>query len=251
MTFTLLAFFENLINETLDNIAGLADTKYQINGDDIRVPKDYNKLIAAYAVGATMTRARLSSPSLLKRAPLELAALDAAAEPTSRPPLIKMVDNPFQLDSGEALNAFTTNSVTTALDQSIAVWLAKGKITPVKDSNIFSIRASSATTLTADAWSNCSLTLDSDLEVGTYEIVGAKLWGATCILGRFIFATDENRPGMIAHDAITDIDEEIFRHGNVGVWGEFEHDTPPKLEVYAAAADTAQNLILDIRKKGA
>lgn len=251
MSFTTLCFFESTYNLALDNIAGMTDTKYQVTGDDIRVPKDYNKLIAAYVVGATMTRAQLKSPSINKRAPLELAPIDATAEPVSRPPLIKMIDNPFTLDSGEALNALTTNTATAGDDQSILVWLANSKITPIKDSSEFPVRATGTTTLTADAWSNVSLTLDQDLEVGTYEILGVKIIGATVLAARLIFSKDEMRPGVIGSDVITDIDEEVFRHGNLGVWGEFEHDTPPKLEVYAAAGDTAQTVIFDVRKKGA
>ena len=63
---------------------------------------------------------------------------------------------------------------------------------------------------------------------------------------RFIFTQDDSRPGIIAHDVITDIGEPMFRHGRMGEFGRFEHDTPARFEVYCAAADTAQTFDLDI-----
>jgi hypothetical protein len=246
MTFTLAAFFESVQNASLANVAALGDTKYTTNGDDFRVPPEFTNLIAAYAVGATITRARLSAPSLLKTAPLELPIVDSNAEPASRPPLIKMVENPHKLTAAEALNALTTNSATGADDQTVAVWLAKGSIVPVNGKQILKVRATGTITAVADTWTNGSITLDSDLDPGTYALVGARMFGATAILCRFIFTKDEARPGMICHDAVTDIDDEIFHDGRLGEWGQFQHDTPPKIEIYCAAADSAQTLVLDL-----
>jgi len=246
MPFTLAAFFESTYNATLDNIAALGDTKYTTNGDDFRIPSEYTNLIAAYAVGATLTRARLSSPSLLKKAPLEFPIVDATAEPISRPPLIEMVENPHKLTPAEALNALTTNSATAGDDQTVVVWLAKGAIQPVTGKEIIKVRATATITAVADTWTNGSITLDSDLDPGVYAVVGARAYGTTMILCRFIFTKDESRPGMICHDAITDVDNDIFHDGRLGEWGQFQHDTPPKIEIYCAAADTAQTLVLDL-----
>lgn len=246
--FTLVGFFENTYNSALNNIAALTDTKYTTSGDDFEVPPNFVNLIAAYVVGATITRARLSSPSMLKRAPMELAPVDATAEPISRPPLINMVANPFKLTAAESLNALTTNSATAGDDQQVFVWLADGKITPVTDKEIFSMRATGTTTATADNWKNATMVLDSDLEPGTYAVVGFRAQGATMIAARLIFTKDDARPGVIGHDAITDVDEDLFRNGRLGIWGEFEHRTPPKVEIFCAAADTAQTYTLDLIK---
>lgn len=246
--FTLVAFFENVDNATLGNIAALRDTKYTTTGDDIRVPPKFVNMIGAYALGDTTTRARLSSPSLLKKAPMEIDPIDPSTEPVSRPPFIDMIDNPHKLTEAEALNAFTTNSGAAAVDQTVAVWLADSKISPIKDKEIFTIRATGTQTAVADTWTNGTMTLDSDLDPGTYALVGAKAFGATMILCRFIFTTDDARPGCIAHDTNEDIDAEIFRHGRLGEWGRFPHDTPPKFEIFCAAADTAQTFALDIMR---
>lgn len=246
MGFTLGLFFESTYNATLDNIAALSDTKYFVTGDDFRVPQDYNKVVGVYAVGASMTRARLSSPSLLKKAPYEIMPLDQSAEPASRPPFVDLSKNPIQLTTAEALNALTTNTATGGDDQTVMVWLANESIRPVENQEVFTVRATGTTTAVADTWTNGAMTLDSDLDPGTYALVGAKAFGATMIACRFIFTKDDARPGVIASDAITDIDEEMFRHGRLGEFGRFEHDTPMRFEIYCAAADTAQTFDLDI-----
>ena len=248
MGFTLGLFFENTYNATLDNITALSDTKYFISGDDFRVPQDYNQVVGVYAVGATLTRARLSSPSLLKKAPYEIMPIDATAEPVTRPPFVDLSKNPLQLTTAEALNALTTNTATGGDDQTVMVWMANEKIIPITNQEIFTVKATGTTTAVADTWTNGALTLDSDLDPGTYALVGAKAFGATMIACRFIFTKDDSRPGVIAHDAITDIDEPMFRHGRLGEFGRFEHDTPPRFEIYCAAADTAQTFDLDIMR---
>lgn len=246
--FTLIAFFESVLNATLGNVAALRDTRYTTTGDDFRVPPKFTNLIGAYVVGDLTTRAQLTSPSLLKKAPMELDPIDPTAEPASRPPFINMIDNPHKLTEAESLNALTTNSGTSAVDQTVALWLADSKIVPIKDKEIFSIRATGTTTAVADTWTNGDITLDSDLDPGMYALVGAKAFGATMMLCRFIFTQDESRPGVIAFDTNEDIDPEIFRHGRLGEFGKFPHDTPPKMEIFCAAADTAQTFTLDLIK---
>lgn len=248
MGFTLIAFHENVLNTTLDNVAALNDTKYFAVGDDFRVPEKYNKLILAYVLGDLTTRAQLTAPSLLKRAPMELVSIDPNAEPLSVPPLINMAKNPFQLSTAEALNALTTNSGTSAVDQAVGCWLADSIPAEITGKEIFTIRATGTTTATANAWSNGAMTLGSDLDPGTYALVGAFAWGATMKLARFIFTADETRPGCIAHDTNEDIGDPIFRQGRLGEWGRFQHDTPPRFEIFCVSADTAQTFVLDLMK---
>lgn len=246
MPFTGIVFFQNVDNATLDNIAALNDTKYFTSGDDIIVPADYSKVIGLYGLGDTTTRMRITSPSLLKRAPFEIRPIDTATEPVDRPPFHNLVKNPLQLDSDEALNAESINTGAAAVDQYCAVWLANENITPLEGQDIFSVRATGTLTATADAWSNGLMTLGSDLAVGTYAMVGARVEGATAILCRFIFPDDITRPMCIANDLESDIDESIFRYGNLGIWGTFKHDRPPRFEILCAAADTAQTFNLDL-----
>lgn len=246
MPFTGIAFFENVDNAALSNVAALADTKYFVNGDDFIVPDPYNKIIATYALGDTTTRARLNSPSLLQKAPFEIRPFDNGTEPASIPPVHDLRANPLQLESDEALNAETTNSGAAAVDQYVFCWLADEVPTPITGADMFTIRATGTATAVADAWTNVSMTLGSDLRVGTYAVVGFRFEGATAIAARLIFPDDVTRPMVLGHDIESDIEHPMFRYGNLGEWGQFKQDRPPRVEILCAAADTAQTYELDL-----
>lgn len=246
MPFTGIVFFENVDNATLNNIAALNDTKYFTSGDDFQVPDTYDKVIALYALGDTTTRARITAPSLLKKAPFEIRPTDDATEPVSRPPVHDLRNNPIQLEADEQLNAETVNSGAAAVDQYVCVWLADSVPSPVIGQDIFTIRATGTATATADAWTNVAITLGSDLAVGTYALVGARFEGVTAIAARFIFPDDITRPMILGCDLEADLEHPMFRYGQLGEFGRFKHDRPPRAEILCAAGDTAQTYALDL-----
>ena len=118
------------------------------------------------------------------------------------------------------------------------------------------VRATAAITATAlgNAWGAGALTFEQVLESGMYAVVGMKAFGATLIAGRLIFPNQGPRPGCIGYatplTGVGAIENPAFRNGNLGVWGTFSHTAPPQLEVIAAAADTAQEVYLDVVKVG-
>ena len=242
-------FMENVDNATLDGLTPAAgEQTVFVTGDDMRVPSDANQLVMYHCVGGAITRALLTSPSLRSVCPLEILPIDDAVEPTSNFPPQKQLENPIQLTAGEALNANSTNSGAAATEQYVFVWLADSPVTPFTGGQIFHELATGAITAVADTWTNGALTLNDDLPAGRYAVVGFRAEGATLIAARLIFVGQAFRPMVIGYDDEADIEDTIFRDGALGVLGEFEHDTPPRLEIMCEAADTTQQVILDIVK---
>lgn len=247
-----VAFFENVDNGTtaFGGVAALRSELDKVNGDDYYAHNTFNKIMGAYVLSTVTTRARISAPSIKKSALFELAPLDNAAEPPSRPAFIDLRNSPLQLEGGEQVNIQTMNSGAAAVDQWGLLWLCDEVPQPVQASEIIHIRATNTATLTDSAWTNVSLTLDEDLPVGDYDVIGMKAMSAGCIAARAVFEGQVNRPMVIGCDAITDVDEMLFRNGNMGVLGTMRHDTPPTIDFLSLSADNSQVVWLDIVKKG-
>lgn len=245
-----VAFFENVDNGTtaFGGIAALRSEIDKVNGDDYFCHNTFNKIMGAYVLSTVTTRARISAPSIKKAALFELAPLDNAAEPPSRPAFIDLRNAPIPLVGGEQVNVQDMNSGGAAVDHWGLLWMCDEVPQPVQAEEIIHIRATNAATLVDSAWTNVSLTLDEDLPVGEYDVIGMKAMSAGCIAARAVFEGQVNRPMVIGCDAITDVDEALFRNGNMGVFGRMQHDTPPTIDFLSLSADSAQTVWLDLIK---
>ncbi|MBP2029751.1 hypothetical protein J2755_000671 [Methanohalophilus levihalophilus] len=262
MGFTTIAFYESRAGTTaLSNVAGLEDTHVAVNGDNITVPPRWNQLIAAWGGMSNATdvlvAARLSSPSLRKTSLVDLANLEAIAaggalQPSSPTPIDIFLQRAVQLVSGEFLNYLQASDGTTAANLCTAVvFLGDGNYgNPYAGRPIQTVRATSSTTLTANKWSACTLTLDQQLESGSYAIVGMRAQSAGAKAARLIMQETPARPGCIAYDSNADIEHPMFRNGNLGVWGTFVHTAIPQVEFLSLSADTSETVFLDIVKIG-
>jgi len=245
MPFTLVAFTESTANYTLDNIAGLADPHVRVSGDDIYVPDELPFLAGAFFCGTQLAQAQILSPTLRRLANLDIQAYDVGAEPGSPPNLYNIFRSPRALVGSEQINAKIITSQSYYAHA--LVWLSSGPITPVTG-EIFTVRCTASTTLTAYAWTNAALTFTQTLPMGRYQVVGMRAKSTGLIAARLVFTGFAWRPGCIGCDAVNDIEQEIFRSGQLGVWGEFAHDAPPTVDFLSVSADTSEEVYLDLIK---
>lgn len=246
--FTLVGYSESQDTAgALTPVAALADTHITRSGDDIIIP-ELNKIVLIKALGATISRARLVSPSLRRVANFEVSPVDIAAEPTSGEYAICDLRNtPIQLMTDEALNAEVVEGAVGAEQETVLVWLADGSPVPVAG-EIFTVRATASQTLTAFAWTNGVLTFTEDLPVGNYQVVGMRAEAAGLIAARLNFVGGIWRPGCLGCDDASDIQDYMFRYGRFGVWGEFSHNRPPTVDFLSVSADTTETVWFDLIK---
>lgn len=245
MPFTLVAFVETQGGGTLLNIAGLADPHVRVSGDDIYIPDELPFLLGYYTVGVYMTAARFESPSLRRLANIDVCGYDTGAEPGSPPLMHPLLSNPKTLEGSEGFNLKATISPGSYVVG--LAWLSSGPVTK-PTGEIFTVLATSSTTLTAYAWSNGALTFATTLPRGRYQVVGMRAKSTGLIAARLVFPGQAWRPGCIGNDADTDIEAQCFRAGEMGVWGEFDHDLPPTVDFLSVSADTAESVWLDLIK---
>lgn len=246
--FHLCGFHENINTAVMAYITAIADPCLRVVGDDLIVPDGLNNLMGFMALGATMVQAQLLSPSLRRLALQDIDPLNVGAEPldTQFPTVFHdLFERPITLDVSEALNAQIDQGAGAAERETVLVWLGTG-MEPVPAGQMFTVRTTNATTLTAYAWTNGALTFSQSLPAGRYALVGARAYSAGLIGFRMVFPGATWRPGGVGVDATADQDVPRFRYGSAGVWGEFEHDLPPTVDFFSVSADSAQVVQLDL-----
>jgi len=250
-----VAFYESIdAAAAWANIAAIADQSVFTQGDDLTVP-DLNLVVAlAAGVGSgSLVLARLSSPSLRDISlplihPINGNA-DADAEPEIVPAVIDLRANPLVLRPNEQLNAEVNSDTTAAAAQWVIVWLSDKVPTPVTG-EVITVRGTNTDTLVADAWTNGALTLDEDLPVGIYALVGMRAISAGLVAARAVPRGGGWRVGCLGCDAPDDLTHEIFRMGRLGEWMRFNHDRLPSIDFLSISADTDQEVFLDLIKVG-
>jgi hypothetical protein len=242
---TMVGWFENQDSATLVAVAALADPHVRVVADDIIVPDDLTKLACIYGWGADITQGQLQSPSLRKRTNIDVSPLDSADEPTSNPPHMPLWENPIDLVPSEALNFFAAEDNAGAGDSACFVWLMD-KLDEIPDGPIFTVRCTNATTLTADVWTNGALTFTQTLPAGRYAVVGMRAESAGLRAARLVPVGASHRPGVIGFDTYQDVEPEWARNGGIGVFCEFEHNSPPTCDFMSLSADSAQVVWLDL-----
>lgn len=247
MPFGLVAFSES--QDTAGNlapVATIADQSVFRDGDDLVVP-ELNQVIAVWAAGATVQRARLVAPSLRALLNFEVMPLNVGIEPLSPPALVDLRPTPLVLQVGERLNAELAEGAAGAEQGTVLVWLADGTPAPVQG-DIRTVRCTTVVNLVANTWTEANLVFAEDLPVGEYAVVGMRAESAGLQAARLNFRAAGMRPGCLGTDTASDLEHSMFRYGNLGVWGQFAFNLPPTVEFLSISADANPLVWLDLIK---
>jgi len=259
MAFTLAAFYENIdASAALSALDTIEDTHITVSGKDLTIPI-LNKIIMAFAMGDGLVQGRLSSPSLRRMWLFDLPAFyPASSLPTDQAvdeagsnaytiyrdvPIVDLKENPLELVSSEKLNFLVKNG--GAAHTYGLVWLADAVPRPVTG-KIFTVRATCSKTLTPNKWTATPLNFEQELPAGRYQVVGMRAKSDNIIAARLLFVGQVWRPGVLGVKTYSERYDEMFRMGKMGVFGEFEFDQPPQVEFLASAADTSEEVFLDL-----
>jgi len=220
-----------------------------VNGTDLLYVPPINRLWGVHALGGTtITQAYLKSPSIDRRGGMKILPVEELLVPGDPAHAMLFPENPLALDPTESLQAYLNADPSSAEVHTVVIFLSDGELVPVKG-EIFTVDFTAAITSVVAKWVNGAITLGTNLPVGRYQLVGAMAWEADLIAARFNFLGSRHRPGM---PGLVDQDynsHNIFRHGRLGVWGEFEHNQLPSLEIlHAAAAAQTINGVMDLIK---
>lgn len=238
---------ESVDQATLAAIAALSDPVLTISGDNLQVPEMTPQLGIIVANGVNLLRAQLQSPSLRRVVNFEARPVQTDAAMITPNPCFDFMDKPIQLDIGEQLQGWANEDGAGATRMNIFINLVDKAVEKV-NVPFYSVRATSAQTLVAYAWTNGVLTFDQVLPVGKYAIIGARCESAGMLAFRFVLQNQTPRPGGFG---VTSDEQQGLpnqRGGGWGVWGTFDSFTPPTVDFLSASADTSEIVTLDLVK---
>lgn len=201
------------------------------------------------AAGAILSRARLVTPSARQITTPFTRPVSVAANWGMPQRIDTMEEGPLDLKQGEEISLLVTNTAITATQTYGLLGLGIGAKTPVAGQQ-FTIRGTSITAATANAWSILSTTWQDVLPQGTYAVTGGEFISTNQIAGRLIFEGIPWRPGAPGITGVGNAALDLFRYGGLGMWGSFTNYAFPTVEVFCGSADASHEIYLDLVKIG-
>lgn len=232
-------------------LGAVPDQTVFTSGSEIRVPPDRNFLlgeIVAFTTNAP-SWARLETPSLRPLANQAISQIVANAnhEAESYPYQYHFM-NPRELRVAESMQINVNETGGTATDVYGVAWCGDGP-QQVVTGNMFTTRLTSTIQQVEGEWVAGEMTFTEFLPVTTYQVVGMRTEAADGMVARLIFSNTQIRPGSMVKEDGTNPDDTYFRYGRSGVWGQFDINQPPRLEILGGTA-AAQTIFLDLIRTG-
>lgn len=249
--FSTHAFFENGDFAGADTyLNAVPDQTVFTQGDLIRIPPGRNHLLAElFATPATTQNYfRFETPSIRTQNNQYLPFASTVTSNVDERFLCWHPRDPRILEVAEQAQFLVNTDDAGAQDHVAVVWLGDGPA-PVVGGKIFTVRATAAIAQAAGVWRQGVLTFQEQLPYGDYDVVGLRVQAATGTVGRLIFTESQFRPGCLVASSSNGPSLLYFRYGLMGVWGTFNTNQPPQLEMLGGTA-TAQVVHFDLIRRG-
>lgn len=251
MTMHLAAFYKSVASSSaLALLSAVTDQAIYTSGNDVRVPTGLANLIgeAASTAQTGPGYAQVQSPTLRDLVNQDVEPISGSLVFTDGGQIQWHGDNPRALTAAESVNFGVYATDTSAAGNYGLIWLADGAVKPT-GGKTFSMRATAAVTLSAGNWVNGSLTFNSTLPAGTYQIVGMRAEGTNLVAARLVFVGQGFRPGVPGETSSANNYFRAFRGGAQGVFGQFDVNQPPTVDCLGVT-DTSQSFVFDMIKSG-
>lgn len=210
------------------------------------LPKDFD-IVAAYGCSGYMIQAQIQAPSLLRVGYESIRPIQqnpSGFVTPNDPNLMNLTGSQTMLKSGERVVAagLTANSATEP--GVVLLWLCDGSIPiPAGDAYVLRYTQGSATgTTTVGQWSPLTPVFDQSIPSGRYAITGIDHWSPTGVAVRIACPGSFYRPGALALSgpfAASGRNHDLFYGTDLGVYGTFDTNALPTLEVLTAAVDSS------------
>jgi hypothetical protein len=247
-----------------------SDAILQILNNGMQVSANLPYLMAVFGVSAHLESVRMQSPSMLPFPYINISPSNRGTVFESPPRHLDLSHSPLPLKMTEELDCFAYQNGSASESVYVLALFCDGTAPtpppainpativgmPLSPGRMFTVHGTASTTLTAGAWTQITPTLDQALPAGQYALIGARVYSATALFFRmYPQLAPQWRPGGVAVQAYDQLDPPYQRamnqwsgkHGlGWGTWLTFYQNTVPKVEIFATAADTAEETWFDL-----
>jgi len=244
MSFHTVAFNVDIGQVADTDVPAVTDNIFTIANGHFLPQIDWD-LVYAAAMSATITRARIVSPSSRQVTLPFIRPIEAAVVPGDNPNIADYRDTPFRIRGLEELSIEATSDLGVGTESLTVLLGLQGVREPIPAGNVYSMRGTSVTASVADAWTTLVVTWADTLQEGLYAVIGLEVVGATEVAGRIIFPRQIDRPGTVAQTLIASRTAPMFYKGGLGVWGRFRATAMPQIEVLNTAVVAVHTINLE------
>lgn len=247
--FHCLGFFENITQDVETDIQPIVDDIFVIQNNHFLPQVDRNLMWAAFLATDGVT-ARIITPSLRQVTTPFIRPVSTSLLPGNQVNVADYRANPLRLRGLEELQVNAEQTSAGAADVVIMMGLEVTPISPMPSGDVYTLRGTGTTTVTANAWSTVAITWQDTLPAGNYAVVGLQGNSVTGYAARLIFEDQWPRPGGLLTQAEDAATHQMFMKGGLGIWGRFNSNRMPVVQYYCASADTAQVIYIDLIRVG-
>lgn len=202
------------------------------------------KIFCAFAQNDTISGARINAPSLRNLGLPEIYPVNPAAAVAATSPVDYRGDDGIEIQATEEFGVDVSNGASTVDFAEAGLWF-RDSIDPIPPGKRFTITATATITGVRDSWVNGQLTFTQILPFGTYGVIGMYAQGTAVAFARLVFPFYAAwRPGVLCNPTFGSIEPlQIFRHGKLGLWGNFVSTAQPSLEIFNTTAGATSMVI--------
>lgn len=208
------------------------------------------RLAKAWAVGASMIRARFQVPTWNAIGEWSIFNVNRSIEPTANSQCDSYLPFPPRIPINEEFQVQDSNNLGASTEiENVGLQIITDDWSPQIPPGRFmlTVKTTGTTTWTLNAWSGgVAITFSQSLRGGVYAVVGAQLQADDAAFFRLIFPRfklyqgRKMRPGNIAQNAVGNVTQNQSYPWNLdmGEWGRFHTFELPQLDVFGTAADS-------------
>lgn len=248
--FHLAAFRGSVTNGTTNTaIAGVPDQALTRDASSNFLAPPNSTIRFAAAGGTNISRARINTPALREVALPYIAPPNTGLTIPSNPNLADFGPVAIRPRAADSVSVEATHSDAAPQVMYALMWFLFGRSEQAMGKE-YRTRFTAAITASAGTWQSGAITLDQVLPAGIYQVTGMLVEGTNLLAGRLIFPGAAYRPGVMGYNSLTSVPHLMGTDGRLGAFGEFNSTAMPQLEIYAEAANTAQEGYLDLVRIG-
>jgi hypothetical protein len=239
-----------------------------VNG--VQVSPDLPFVMGIAGVSTNLVHVRPQANSMLPYPYPTLSPNNRGASFENPPRFWDFTAAPIPLKPTEEFDIFATQNGAAAQSVYVAVLFSDARpaaipvtfnppgvaSNPATPGRFTSVHWTASATLNVGAWTQVQPAFDQALYAGYYALVGARTYSATGLFFRMYPSMgDKWRPGGVCVNAYDQLDPANQRGfsswaarpaGPWGTWLSFYQNVPPKVEIFATAADTAEEGWFDL-----